>query len=74
MRLVADAVTHHLRGVGHNDEGGRIVAADDQFQGSQFPKSQYRIEDLLLLLRIPSLLSCLARGDGPVQAFKGHPD
>src|SRR3989339_471863 len=55
MRLVADAVTHHLCGVGDNDEGVRIAAADDRFQSGQFTKRQYRIEYLLFVLRISSL-------------------
>jgi hypothetical protein len=51
MRLIADAVAHDLGSVGHYHKGGRILAADDPFEGRYLLEAYHRVEDLLLPLR-----------------------
>ena len=53
MRLIPDAMPHHLRGVVDDDEGVGIVSADDLFQCGQFPEIDDRIDDLLFAFGIP---------------------
>lgn len=35
--LISDTMPHDLGGVGHHDEGGRILVADDLLKGRHLP-------------------------------------
>ena len=57
MGLVADALAHHLEGLGHHQERLGIVLAHHVFEAGQLLEGEDRVENALLLPGVPAFPS-----------------